>query len=75
MIKVLEQAIEKAKALPSDQQAYVAQVIEEIAAESVTLHQLTDEERKLVREGLAELDRGEFASDSDVEKILHRPWA
>jgi hypothetical protein len=75
MIKVLEQAIEKVKALPSDRQAYAAHVLEEIAAETGDVYPLTDEERKLVREGLAELDRGEYASDSDVEKVLRRPWA
>ena len=74
MIKVLEQAIEKVKALPKERQEYAAAVLEEIAAED-DVYQLTDDERRLVREGTAELDRGEYASDAAVEAVLRRPWA
>ena len=74
MIKVLEQAIEKVKALPKERQEYVAAVLEEIAAED-DVYQLTDDERRLVREGTAELDRGEYASEAAVEAVLRRPWA
>jgi DNA-binding protein H-NS len=74
MIKVLEQAIEKVKVLSRERQEYVAEVLEEIAAEG-DVYSLTDSERQLVREGLAELDRGEFASDADVDAVLRRPWA
>ena len=74
MIKVLEQAIEKVKALPKERQEYVAEVLEEIAAEN-DVYRMTDEERRLVREGLDELDRGEYASDAAVEAVLRRPWA
>ena len=74
MIKVLEQAIDKVKGLSKERQEYVAEVLEEIAAEGDVYH-LTDEERRLVREGLAELDRGERASDAEVDAVLRRPWA
>lgn len=73
-IKVLEQAIEKVRSLSSDRQAYVAHVLEEIAAETDSVYRLTDEERELVREGLAELDRGEHASDSDSEPMPSMTW-
>ena len=74
MIKVLEQAIEKVKKLSTERQVYVAEVLEEIAAEGDVYH-LTDSERRLVREGTTELDRGEYASDAAVEAVLRRPWA
>ena len=74
MIKVLENAIEKVKTLSTERQEYVAQVLEELAAEGDVYH-LTDSERELVREGTAELDRGEFASDAAVDAVLRRPWA
>ena len=74
MIKVLEQAIEKVKALSAERQEYVAEVLEEIAAEGDVYH-LTDSERRLVREGTAELDRGEYANDTAVDAVLRRPWA
>ena len=74
MIKVLEEAIEKVKALSKERQEYVAEVLEEIAAEGDVYH-LTDDERRLVREGTAELDRGEYASNAAVDAVLRRPWA
>lgn len=74
MIKILEQAIEKVKSLPRERQEYVAEVLEEIVAEEDIYH-LTDSERRLVQEGTAELDRGEYASDSAVDAVLRRPWA
>jgi len=76
MIKVLEDAIEKVKRLPRERQAYAAHVLEEIAAEGDdVVHRLSDDERRLVREGLAELDRGEYASEKDVDAVLRKPWA
>ena len=74
MIKVLENAIEKVKALSNERQEYVAEVLEEIAAEG-DVYLLTDNERQLVREGIAELDRGDYASDAAVAAVLRRPWA
>ena len=74
MITALEKAIEKLKTLSIERQEYVAEVLEEIAAEG-DVYQLTDGERQLVREGVAELDRGEYASDVAVNVALRRPWA
>lgn len=45
------------------------------APRSDTTYRLSDEERRMVREGIAELDRGEYASDAAVEAVLRRPWA
>jgi signal transduction protein with GAF and PtsI domain len=74
MIKALEKAIEKVQILSSERQEYVAALLEEIAAEG-DVYKLTDSERQLVREGTAELDRGEYASDAAVRAVLRRPWA
>ena len=74
MTTALEKAIEKVKALSKERQEYVAEVLEEIAAEG-DVYRLTDSERQLVREGTAELDRGEYASDAAVAAVLRRPWA
>ena len=74
MTTALEKAIEKVKALSKERQDYAAEVLEEIAAEG-DVYRLTDSERQLVREGTAELDRGEYASDAAVAAVLRRPWA
>ena len=72
MIKVLEQAIEKLKALSEERQEYAAEVLEQIAAAGDAVYALSDDERRLVREGLAELDRGEAASEAGVRAVFDK---
>jgi hypothetical protein len=72
MIKVLEQAIEKVRKLPREQQAYAAEVLEQIVEAGEAVYVLSDEERRLVQEGLAELDRGEVASEAEVRAVFDK---
>jgi peptidoglycan hydrolase CwlO-like protein len=72
MIKALEQAIEKVKALSEERQEYAAELLEQIAGAEDTVYRLSDEERRLVREGLAELDRGEAASEAEVRAVFDK---
>jgi hypothetical protein len=37
------------------------------------VYKLSDEERALIREGLADADKGNFASDEEVAEFLNRP--
>jgi hypothetical protein len=72
MIKVLERAIEKIKALSEERQEYVAQVLEQIAAGGEATYALSDDELRLVRKGLVELDRGEAASEAGVRAVFDK---
>jgi len=72
MIKALEQAIEKVKKLPRERQEYAAEVLEQIVEAGDTAYVLTDDERRLVREGLDELDRGEVATDEEVRAVYDK---
>ena len=72
MIKVLEQAIEKVRALSHERQEYAAEVLEQIAQAGDQVYRLSDEERRLVQEGLAELDRGETATESEVRAVFDK---
>jgi len=72
MIKVLEQAIEKVRTLPEDRQVRAALALEEIASETDGPYRLSDAERALLREGVDAADRGDFASEVDVEAVLSR---
>jgi hypothetical protein len=72
MIKVLEQAIEKVRKLPKEHQEYAAEVLEQIAEAGAAVYVLSDEERRLVREGLDELDRGEVASEAEVRTVFDK---
>lgn len=72
MMKVLEDAIEKVKALPPERQEYAAEVLERIAEATGSTYTLSEAERRLVREGLAELDRGEAASEDEVRAVFDK---
>ena len=69
MMKVLEDAIVKVRKLPEDRQAYVAEVLEHIAAAGSDFFTVPDEHRAAVLEGLEQADRGEFASDDELAAL------
>ena len=72
MIKRLQHAIEKVKALSAEPQEYAAELLEQIADAGDAVYHLNEEERRLVREGLAELDRGEVATETDVRAVFDK---
>jgi predicted transcriptional regulator len=73
MIKALERAIEKIKTLSEQRQQYAAEVLEEIAElGDDEVYRLSDEERRLVHQGLTELDRGEVASETEVRAVFDK---
>lgn len=69
MSKVLDDAIEKVRRLPEDRQAYVAEVLEQIAAAGSDVFVVPDEHRAAILEGLAQADRGEFATDEEMAAL------
>ena len=73
MIKTLEQAIEKVKALDADRQQLAATVLEQIAA-STDIYVIPDDELTAVLEGLAQVERGEFVSDAAADAAFRQPW-
>jgi hypothetical protein len=72
MIKVLENAIEKVRTLSEERQRYAARVLEQIAEAGDDTYRLGDEERRLVREGIADLDAGRIVSDADMDAFWQR---
>ncbi len=68
----MEEAIEKVKALSEERQPYAAQVLERIAEAGDDMYRLDDEERRLVREGIADLDAGRIVSDADMAAFWRR---
>lgn len=72
MIKVLEQAIEKVKALSEAEQRYAAQLLEQLAETGDDVYVLSDEERHLIQEARDELDRGEVATPAQVRAIFDK---
>ena len=71
MIRVLETAIDKIRDLSEERQRFAAGILEQIAAPD-GVYALIDDERRLVLEGLAQLDRGEGATQSQVRAIFDK---
>jgi predicted transcriptional regulator len=72
MIKALENAIEKARALSADRQADAADALERIVAASGANYSLSNQERILVEEGLADLDAGHIVPDAEMARFWAR---
>jgi predicted transcriptional regulator len=72
MIKILEEAIEKVKELSEERQRYAARVLEHIAEAGDSIYHLTDEERRLVREGMDDLDAGRVVPEEEMARFWHR---
>jgi len=66
MTKVLEDAIEKVRKLPEDRQAYVAEVLEQIAAAGSDPFIVPEAHRAAVLEGHEQAKRGQFTSDEEM---------
>lgn len=71
MIKLLELAIEKARALPPDMQDEMARVLMALAGDALSTVPLSAEEAASFEASLAQAERGEFASEEEVRAV----WA
>jgi predicted transcriptional regulator len=69
MMKVLEDAFEKVRKLPEERQAYVAEVLEQIAAAGSDPFSVPEEHRAAVLEGLEQAERGEFVGDDEMAAL------
>jgi predicted transcriptional regulator len=69
MIKVLEDAIAKVRKLPEERQAYVAEVLEQIAAAGSDVFTVPEEHRAAVLEGLEQAEHGEFMNDDEMAAL------
>jgi predicted transcriptional regulator len=71
MTKLLERAIEAARALPPEMQDEIAAVVLQLAGEEPPVYELTAEEEASLQESLEQAARGEFATDEELRAI----WA
>ena len=68
MSKALDTAIEKVRELPAEQQAYAAEVLEQIAV-GHGVFEIPAEHRAAVLEGLEQAKRGLFVSEEDMAAL------
>ncbi|MET0969905.1 MAG: hypothetical protein ABWY18_11930 [Tardiphaga sp.] len=71
MTKLLDQALEVARALPSDAQDEIARIVLQLAGSESAPIPLTIEERVALEASKAAAARGEFATDEQVRAV----WA
>ena len=72
MTELLEHALERVRALPSDQQDELARVLLRLAGDDEPVYRLTAEEEADLIEAEAEIERGEIATDSEVEAVFSK---
>ena len=72
MTKMMKEAIAILHELPEDRQEVIARAILDYASDDANIYHLTEDERREVREGLAEIKRGEIASEREVAAVYKR---
>jgi predicted transcriptional regulator len=73
MSRLLEQAIEEVRKLSEPEQDEAAELLFALAEKAKGPYQLSEEERVVIERALAEMERGEFATDEEIAEIFrHR---
>jgi predicted transcriptional regulator len=70
--KSLIDVLERAKSWPAEQQEELAAYAREIETRHAEPYVMTEDEEAAVNEGLAQLDRGEFVTEEEMEKVWKR---
>jgi predicted transcriptional regulator len=72
VITKLKNLLERAETWPESDQDELAEAASEIEARRTGAYRLSDGERAEIRAGLAEADRGEFASNEEMASVWKR---
>ena len=68
MTKTAKQLLERVASWPEEDQEELAEVAREIEARRSGIYEPTPEEEAAIREGIAELDRGEWVREEQGDK-------
>jgi predicted transcriptional regulator len=72
MNELAKEILERIADWPEEAQAELLQAMLEIEVKHFGVYRLSDDERAVVREGLAQAERGEFAPDEQVAALFNR---
>jgi hypothetical protein len=72
MTKLLEQAVSAARNLPTEMQDDIARMMLSYAGDDERIIELSPEEEADLIEAQAEMARGEFATEAEVQTILSK---
>jgi hypothetical protein len=72
MDQEIKEILQRVQSWPEEDQAELAEVAREIEARRGGVYVLTPEEETAIREGLAQLDRGEWVNEEDMKAFWRR---
>ena len=72
MIKPLEHVLERVKTWPEERQRDLARLLDEVEQAGTEVYPLSEDERRLVDEGLEQAKRGDFVSDAGMDSFWNR---
>jgi predicted transcriptional regulator len=72
MTPTTKRLLEQVESWPEEDQEELAEYAREIEARRTGVYRMSDDERSVVRRGLAQADRGEFVPDEVVAKADNR---
>ncbi len=72
MIKTAKQVLDRVASWPQEDQEELAEIAREIEARRSGMYEPTPEEAAAIREGIAELDRGEWVSEDEMRSFWKR---
>ena len=75
MTNLLTEVMRKVVELPEDRQDDAARVLLLMLEHDPEQYRLSDEQLRDLDEAIADVDAGNFASDADMDRVLHRSWA
>jgi predicted transcriptional regulator len=72
MNAVTKRLLEQVESWPQEDQEELAEVVREIEARRTGIYALDPEEEAAIREGIAELDRGEWVGEDEMRSFWKR---
>jgi hypothetical protein len=74
MTKLLTEVLRKVAELPDERQDDAAHVLLRMLENDASRYRLSDDQLREVELAIAEVDRGEIASEADVARVLDESW-
>lgn len=75
MTKLLTDIMRQIAELPEERQDDAARVLQLMIEHDPERYRLTDDQLREVDEAIADVVAGNFASDKDIDRVLHQSWA
>ena len=68
----IERVLERVRTWPADRREDAMQILLEMEKQDLGVYRMSDEERADIEDALAEMERGEVASDEEVAAVFQR---